>query len=181
MTEQTPKTFDLAGFISGATRPQRSVTVYGDGARLAELDRLGELVAAEKSMPQIPEDQRAISDKSPRQQYADLWDEIKANSFEIQIKAHTRDEHNAIVGDRDTSKDKSGDVERDVYFDLVSDAMVPPVPRDQLEQLVAAIGEYQWRKIVVTYTKAFIGSPEPSADFLPRASTRANGDTSSRH
>ena len=181
MSEQTPETFDLAGFISGATRPKRSVTVYGDGDRLAELDRIGELVKAEKSMPQASEGQRAIGEKSPRQQYAELWEQIKANSFEIQIKSHTRDEHNRIVGDREVAKDKTGDVERDVYLDLVADAMVPSVPRAQLEELVAVIGEYQWRKIVVAYTKAFIGAPEPSADFLPRASTQAGGDSSSRH
>ena len=66
-TADTPKTFDLAGFISGATRPTRLVTVYGDGARMAELDRLAEQIEAEK-YSQIPEDQQSMGDKPLRVQ-----------------------------------------------------------------------------------------------------------------
>ena len=178
MTE-TPKTFDLAGFISGATRPTRAVTVYGDGARLVELDRLAEQIAAEKHS-QVPEDQQSMGDKPLRVQYAELWAEIQENALEVEVKGHTTDETRAIIGDRDPAKDKTGVLADEINTELIADAMVPSQSVEDVRALRNVIGEHQWKKIIVAYTKACAGAVGPDADFLPRASTRDNGRRSSQ-
>ena len=91
MTE-TPETFDLDAWLSGASRPQRSVRIYQRGDMLAELDELGrEIELAEAA----DDAERSLTDASPaalRQKYAELSEQFAASCLDVRVQGHDVDE-----------------------------------------------------------------------------------------
>lgn len=164
MTE-TPETFDLDAWLSGLSRPQRSVRIFQRGDLLAELQELGrEIELAEAA----GDAERSLNDASPavlRQKYADLSEQFAASGRDFRFQGHDVDERKAIMGDR-IEADRS-EIGRDLLFDaLVS----PQMTRDQFNVLLKGIGPAQIDDLVGAYQLACSDIPEPSADFLPQSS-----------
>lgn len=178
--ENTPQGFDLAGFISRATRPKDVARVYGDGDAVGEMRRLGRLIEQEQYLPEAVREQRGVGQKSLRAQYAELWEKIQASSVDIWLQGHTLAETHEIMGDRkiDRKSDPDGTLRDQVNMELIADAMVVDDGEATVEQMQAlrnAIGDQQWKEIEHAYTKACASAVEPSADFLPKSSTPADG------
>lgn len=170
---QTPQTYDMDAWLTGASRPTRTCRVYRDGALLAELDRLSQQIK-EAEAAGVDEAERRLSDKDPaadlRARYAELAESFYAGGLDVTVRSCTVAEENKIKAGRENPEDHDA-VNRDlVHASLVSPAM----SREQFDRFVDTIGVYQWRKLVRTYLTASAGDVEPDADFLPRASTPAD-------
>ncbi|MDY6054342.1 hypothetical protein [Micrococcus sp.] len=166
--------FDLDAWLAGATRPTREVVVYRDGHLLAELDALARQIGhlekvgvdAEPSLAEKGEVAKL------RDEYEALAGKYVAGQLVLRVQSGTVEEERKIRGDRDV-KTHAEEIGRDyVYAALVQ----PRMSRDQFDQLVHAIGWHQWSKLQQAYQRASLGDVEPSADFLPRSSTRDAGD-----
>ena len=168
----TPETFDLDAWLSGASRPQRSVRIYQRGDMLAELDELGrEIELAEAA----GDAERSLTDASPaalRQRYAELSEKFAASSMTVRVQSATIEEELEIIGDRDRRTNGPA-----INRDLVYAALIEPkMTREQFDRFVDSIGAYQWGKVVNTYTVACGAKAEPSADFLPQFSTATESE-----
>lgn len=166
MTEQTPEDFDLDAWLSGASRPTRSVQIFQRGDMLATLDELARKIELAEA---VGDEGRSMAQKSPavlRQKYAELSAEFAATALDVRVRASTADEEREIIAGR--GKGQADEVNRD----LVHAALVfPKMTRAQFDVLVDRIGEFQWGRLKDAYTAVTTEEPQPSADFLPLSST----------
>lgn len=163
----TPETFDLDAWLSGASRPQRSVRIFQRGDMLAELDELGREIELAEA---VGDAERSLTDASPttlRQKYAELSEEFAASCLDVRVQGHDQDETKEIMGERFAQSDIPA-VERDLIFDAL---VYPKMTREQYDRFVGAIGPAQFEAIKSAYTSACRALPKPSADFLPQSST----------
>jgi hypothetical protein len=166
MTEQTPQTFDLDAWLSGASRPARSVQIFQRGEMLADLDELGRKIERAEAND-TGEHSLADSPARLRAKYADMLEKFSETSLDVRVHGHDEDETREIMGER-FEKLKQPEVIRDLIFDgLVS----PKMTREQYNTFVSKIGPAQFAEIAGAYNEACRALPKPSADFLPRAST----------
>src|SRR5690606_8044311 len=99
-----------------------------------------------------------------------LAEEFAATALEVRVQSGTAEEERTIIAGR--KKDQADEVNRD----LVHAALVfPKMTREQFGTFVDRIGEYQWARLRSAYQSASTEEPQPSADFLPRASTLDEG------
>jgi hypothetical protein len=163
----TPETFNLDAWLSGASRPTRSVRIYQSGEMLAELDELArEIQDAEAD----DTGERSLSAPSPdklRAKYADLLAKFNEASIDVRVHGHDEDETREIMGER-FEKTKQSEVIKDLIFDAL---VFPKMSREQYDLFASKIGPAQFAEIASAYTAACRAQPKPSADFLPRAST----------
>lgn len=177
-TENTPQGFDLAGFISKATRPTNVVTVYGDGDAIGQMRKLEAEIDQEKYLPKAVREQRPAGKKSLQAQYLELWEKVQESSVGIWLRGHTEEESAEIIGDRKTAMRKVDHVRDEVNLDLIADAMITDgdaATPDMLRQLRSAIGYRQWKEIEHAYSIACHGVVTPDADFLQKLSTQDDG------
>lgn len=172
MSETTPQDFNLDEWLSGASRPTRSVRIFRDGGLLAELDELGRQIEVAEA---IPDDERSLSDESParlRAKYAEMSERFVAGAINVRVHGHDLDESRAIIGDRTAVSEREA-----INKDLVHAGLVfPQMSREQFDVFLSKIGPAQWERLKQTYTAACGAEVKPSADFLPRASTPADGE-----
>ena len=165
MGKTTPQTFDMDAWLSGLSRPQRSVRVYQRGDIMARLDDLAAQIE-HAEMGDIGE--RGLADASPeslRAQYAELAEEMQAASLLVTVQGHDADEKAAIL------KEGEGSTARERGRALVFDALVSPsMSREQFDRFMDGIGPAQQDRVAEAYTRACGEVPEPSADFLPQSS-----------
>lgn len=170
MSETTPEDFDLDAWLSGASRPTRSVEVYQRGELLASLDELARKIELAEA---LGEGERSLSDPSParlRAKYAELSEEFAAGALTVRVQSSTAEEERKIIASRTATK---ADL---INRDLVHAALVfPKMAREQFDVFVDRIGAHQWEKVRNAYQSACTDEPAPSADFLPHASTPDEG------
>lgn len=186
MPKETPKEFDLAGFISRATRPMSACTIYGDGKSLGEMRRLEKLIREEKFSPGTAF-QKPMGGKALRTQYAEAWARVQESGMDVWVKGHTFEETEEMVGHLDRSGDskEAQQMRNTANMILIADAIVTDTDQkftlDDMQALRNIIGERQWKEIEFTYTEACTKAVTPDADFLPHAYTQGDGETSSQH
>jgi hypothetical protein len=164
---ETPETFDLDAWLSGASRPTRSVRIFQKGAMLAELDELGRKIELAEA---VGDEERSLSDESParlRAKYADLSEQFASSALDVRVHGHDVDETRAIMGERFEKTQHEA-----ISKDLVHDALeFPKMSREQFDVFLSKIGPHQWERLKETYTAACRAEVTPSADFLPHAFT----------
>lgn len=169
----TPHEFDMDAWLSGASRPTRSVTIYRDGALLADLDRLAEEIRVMEAADGEEPVEWSMTDPSPatlRHEYAELSERFHAGAVVVRVQSLSAAEQKRIRDGREAS-DMDG-----ISRDLVHAAIVSPaMTREQFAALVDVIGGSQWKKLQAAYLLATSGDVEPSADFLPQSSTLDDG------
>ena len=167
MGKTTPQTFDVDAWLDGLSRPQRSVRVYQRGDLMARLDDLATQIEHADASDST---ERSIADgaspDSLRLQYAELAEQMQAASLAVTVQGHDADEKAAILKEmEDVSNRERGRA-------LVFDALVSPeMTRAQFDRFMDGIGPAQQDRVAEAYSLACAEVPEPSADFLPRAST----------
>lgn len=176
----TPQGFNIAGFISKATRPKDVAIVYSDGDTIGQMRKIARRIDQEKYMPEAVRDQRGAGEKSLRTQYAELWEKVRESEQEIWLQGHSIEETHEISGGPETyAESKKDPALRDsINLKLIAAAMVVDdgeVTVDLLRQLRNTIGEQQWKEIEHAYTQACAAVVTPSADFLPKPSTPDDG------
>lgn len=163
----TPDTFDLDAWISGASRPTRSVRIYQRGDMLAELDELARKIELAES---APDEERSLSSDSParlRAKYAELSEKFASTALDVRVQGHDVDETREIMGERFEKTQAEA-----VNKDLVHAGLVfPEMTREQFATFLKKIGPAQWERLKSTYSSACRDLPKPSADFLPQLST----------
>ena len=167
MSEQTPQTFNLDEWLSGASRPTRSVQIFQRGDMLAELDELGRKIERAEA---ADDGQRAVSEKGPlalRYEYAKKLEEFSATSIDVRVHGHDVDETRDIMAERYEKSDVPA-INRDLVFDAL---VFPEMTREQYDLFVDKIGPAQFENIKGAYTAACNAEVKPSADFLPPVST----------
>lgn len=166
MSEATPEDFDLDAWLSGASRPTRSVQIYQRGDMLATLDELARKIELAEA---VGDEERSLTDPSParlRATYAQLSEDFAESALNVRIHAHSEDERKEIIAGR-----KRGDMAA-IYRDLVHAALTFPVmPREKFDAFLEKIGP-GWDKLKAAYDELCAGYDQPSADFLPHASTQ---------
>lgn len=174
MTEVTPQDFDFDAWLEGAERPERSVTVYQKAGLVADLDALEEQI----HNAEADEDyERALTEagevRKLRAKYAAIAEKFKASALTVRIQGRTREEREALnEANKDLNAKQLGAV-------IIADAMAyPKVTAKQVEKLNAVLGDAQFGRILAAYNRANNEFPAVSADFLPKPSTRGDGDES---
>lgn len=171
-----PAAFDLDAWIEGASRPERTVTLYRDGHLLAELD---DLEARIKTAKAVPADERGITDDSP-QALQEQWDGVAerfaASALQVRVRAITNAEYaEAHKAGRKAAGGK--DDPEMIGLHVVAAAVVsPPMTVEQVSRLRDRIGEAQIGLLAVAADELRRkGLPKVSAPFSRASSTSRDG------
>lgn len=174
----TPQDFDLAAWLEGADRPERSVTVYQKAGLIADLDRLAaqiENAEADERTEMVYE--RSIGEESEVQrltrEYARIAKQFHESALVVRVRSISEDEQAEL-------REKNPDLDRRALGKLVlSEALVSPkATPDQVGKLERILGDAQFALIVNAWQQACRAVPAVSADFLPKRSTPADGGES---
>lgn len=190
----TPETFDIDGWLTGASLPQRSVTIYQRPDLVADLQDLARRVAILESV----QDAEATAAGSPEadelkalqaEQLAKLL-EFKAGKLTLWVRALDTEELKAIEAATPRITKDDGTEEPDwaangraqIARSIVAAAGPDDVKRDvtftvdQLRVLEARIGQAQFAQITGAKNAAQLQVPTLDADFLPKRSA-SSGET----
>ena len=168
---ETPKDFDLDAWLDGADRPQRSVTVYQKAGLIADLDALAERIEHAEAEEEVDGPSMGGGASSLRAEYAQLAQQFHDSALVIRVQGHSEDEKDEIkAANADMNAADQGRV-------ILADAMVSPrFTVEQVKKLERVIGPAQFNAVLGAYYKASREAPVVSADFLPKSSTRGDGD-----
>lgn len=177
----TPAEFDFDAWLSGASRPTRSVNVYQRGDLLAEADALAAKIEAAE-LVERGDQESSIADHSDadamREQYAELAEEYYESALTLKFRALDRDEWAEVLRAAVQDDEVSTDDHRELSLRTIAAALVsPPLSVDQLRSLRDVAGDVQFDRVVEKYNELKSGSVEPSADFLPKPSIAAEDES----
>jgi len=166
----TPQDFDFDSWLDGADKPQRSVTVYQKAGLIADLDVLAEKISNAESEDEVDGPPMGGGVGRLRAEYAKLAQQFHDSALTIRVQGLDEDEKLAI-------RDKTGTEGRELTYAILSEALVSPkATPDQVAKLKVRIGEAQFAGILAAFHQANNAIPAVSADFLPKSSTREDGD-----
>lgn len=168
----TPQDFDLDAWLDGADRLQHSVTVYQKAGLIAELDSLATQIehaeASEELEPSLAETGEA---RRLRARYAEVAEKFHESRLELSVRGHYDYEKIEL---RAANPDAS---DADLGHIILAEAIVSPkFTAAQVKKFEKVIGPGQFDLITETYRRASNEVPVVSADFLPKPSTRDDGD-----
>ena len=150
-----PEDFDVEAWLSGATLPERSVVVYGDGAGYAELQ---ELLERYEQAEDAADDEESLADVGKRgefrQQYEALRERVEKSRRAFRVRAVTGKQSKELrehLGDDAT--------EFEVGVALVAAACVKPkLTQQQAERMADAIGIGQMTLLINAANEATFAS-----------------------
>lgn len=178
-TDLSPADFDLDEWIDGATRPERSVTIYRDGHLLAELDDLERRI---KSAKAVPVEDRGITDDGAESLQA-LWDEtaerFAASALTVRLRAITNEEYAAAHKSARKACDGKDDPEIIGLYVVAASVVSPAMTPVQVSRLRDKVGEAQIGLLAITaHELRTKGLPKVTAPFSRPSSTSRDGDMS---
>lgn len=169
MTEFDPATFDLDAWISGASRPERTVTVYRDGHLLAELDEIDAQIKAAKAV--APEN-LGITEVPPSESLERQWEDVAArfvtSALPVRVRALTQAEYRAAhkAGVKACGGEAKADPDVIGLHVVAAASVAPKMSPAQAAALRDAIGEPQMGLIAQAVTDLRTkGLPKVSATF----------------
>lgn len=181
----TPAEFDFDAWLSGASRPTRSVKMYQRGDLLAERDELvrqielAEQLSGGEVVEESLTDTHTFSDSEPlRERYAELLEEFHNSALEVRVTSLDRDERNAVLTEAIEAGVARTDEREFTLWLLAAGIQSPRVNVDQLRAMRAKVGDSQFDLVVEAYNELQSGEIEPSADFLPKRSSRSEPEES---
>jgi hypothetical protein len=142
--------FDVDEWLESAAPPRRSVTIYGRGDLLAELEE----------MAQMPEERAGVLGGSPRQRrFHALREQVEASRRVLHVRA-LEEEERAEIAAKHTKPSSDGEGELDGFaYETEAYALAlvrPQMTIDQVAKMRHAIGDAQWREIGTAITKASV-------------------------
>jgi len=168
MSTSAPQDFDFDAWLDGADRPQRSVTVYQKAGLIADLDALAVRIEHADGEDEVDGPSMAGGAQKLRAEYARLAEQFHNSALTIRVKGHDDDEKRVFVKDNP---------EGGVVYEVLADAFLEPkVTPAQVKRLEKTIGQAQFALVLAAYHQASTEVPVVSADFLPKSSTRGDGD-----
>jgi len=167
---KTPQDFDFDAWLDGADRPQRSVTVYQKAGLIADLDALAVRIEHADDEDEVDGPSMAGGAQKLRAEYAKLAQQFHESALTIRVKGHDDDEKREFAEKHKGNAQSLGSV-------VLADAFLEPnVTPEQVEKLEKVLGQAQFKLITAAYMSACNEVPVVSADFLPKSSTRGDGD-----
>lgn len=168
----TPQDFDLDAWLEDADRLQHSVTVYQKAGLIAELDALATQIehaeAEEEAEPSLSEVGEA---RRLRGKYAEIAQKFHESGLSLSIRGHYDFEKIEFRAANE------GVTDAELGHIILADAITSPkFTPAQVKKLEKVLGPGQFDLITETYRRASNGVPVVSADFLPKSSTREDGD-----
>lgn len=168
---KTPQDFDFDAWLDGADRPQRSVTVYQKAGLIADLDALAVRIEHADGEDEVDGPSMAGGAQKLRAEYAKLAEQFHNSALTIRVQGLDEDERLAI---QKANPELEG---RPLTYKILAEALVSPKATPaQVEKLKGRIGEAQFVGILAAFHQANNEVPAVSADFLPKSSTRGDGD-----
>lgn len=142
-------TFDVDAWLEQAQPPQRSVTVYGRGDLVAELQDL------HAQDPGLPGDAR-LGGSPVTAQILDLQDRIEASALVVHVRGVLDHENRALI-DQHTTGDGTGrslDVPAYEHHLLAAVVVQPQLTPEQASRLRERIGQAQWDALFAAMSAA---------------------------
>jgi hypothetical protein len=169
----TPQDFDFDAWLDGAERPERSVTVYQKAGLIADLDALAERITNAEQDEDVDGPSMGGGVGKLRAEYAKLAQQFHESGLTVRVRAmDDHEKRNLRVANPDMTPTEFG-------FLVLSKAIVSPtVSAAQVKRLADVLGEVQFGFILTKFHQACVDAPEVSADFLPKPSTRGDGEES---
>ena len=137
--------FNLDDWIEGASLPETSVTVVGDGKLKAEFEELDEQLKRAQS---TYDDDRLVDPSAEvAERMRDVSQRMKASERTFRFRALTRAEGKAVSAE--TPKDDSGEPDADLLAAawLAASSVSPKMTADQAVRIRARIGEGQFNAL----------------------------------
>lgn len=144
-TEEAVDGFDFGAWLSGAKKPERSVTVYGRADLVAELEELEEQLQAARNNP--VHDDRLASTGTPQaiaSKIARLQEQMRDSAHTFRFRALDQATVRGIYAAAPQNEDGEYDADH-VQAEWVAAACVAPaITPEQARQLQGAIGAGQF-------------------------------------
>jgi len=167
---KTPQDFDFDAWLDGADRPQRSVVVYQKAGLIADLDALAVRIEHADGEDEVDGPSMVGGAQKLRAEYAKLAEQFHNSALTIRVKGHDDDEKRVFADEHKGDAQSLGSL-------VLADAIIEPkVTPAQVEKLEKVLGQAQFRLITAAYLSACNEVPVVSADFLPKSSTRGDGE-----
>lgn len=172
MTKIDPEEFDLAGWVKGIKRPERSVTIYQRPDIIAELDdlerkiKIARITANDEEAPVGA--RRSL--RSMEADYQRLAEEFANSALTLRLRFLSDDDKRAIA-----KKAKAGDVSDLGYRIWAATIVSPKMTTAQAKALLGGLDEKQFATVDARFKSLYEDEPSVSADFLPKSSGQGNG------
>lgn len=167
---KTPQDFDFDAWLDGVDRPQRSVVVYQKAGLIADLDALAVRIEHADGEDEVDGPSMAGGAQKLRTEYAKLAQQFHDSALTIRVKGHDDDEK------REFAEAHKGDAQSLGSVVLADAFLEPKITPEQVGKLEKVLGQAQFKLITAAYMSACNEVPVVSADFLPKPSTRDDGE-----
>jgi hypothetical protein len=153
--EPEPEDFDVEAWLDNSSRPERSVTVYGDGKGYAELQELQERYEALDDQAEGDESLGAVGAREQfRTEYDTIRQRVEASKRSFRVRAVTEDKMKAI-------RDRMGEdaTEHEVGMAVLAAGCVrPKLTEAQAKRLSDRIGIGQVTLLIMAANEASFAS-----------------------
>lgn len=165
-----PEEFDIEEWLSGASLPARTVTVYRDAGLRAEFDQLEQrflLLQSQINTDDNRDDSLGVTQVESQafdvaRQLQELLARLESSALKVKVRALTHDEDSKIV----ESKVKG---DKAAYERLAVAVTYPKLSPSQWAQMRNAIGEVQFAEICEALSElaGFTSGGQVMPDFSP--------------
>lgn len=174
-----PAEFDIEEWLSGASLPARTVTIYQNAGLRAEYDALEQKFLLAQSQLNFDDDKAqdvSLAVSAPEAALFDLakkmqqmLSELEKSALRVKVRAITRDEELKVQED---TKKRKLDGDHAGYERLSIAAIHPPLNPEGWKRMRQAIGEVQYADIATAVSElaGFVTGGQVMPDFSPNLS-----------
>jgi hypothetical protein len=183
MTELTPATFDVEGWLTDAALPEESATVYKRPDVVSELSDLKRRISIESRANDVEQSAASKSSRALEKEYGTLLRTFSDSALTVYVRALSPDELKDLraAHDERTKGMDSKAANAEFGFDLLAAAIthVKPAGGERLpaqftpakvKAMEEAIGSTQMTSVLAARQQAQNALPTVDADFLRKPS-----------
>jgi hypothetical protein len=177
--EETPADFDVDAWLTGATLPERTVTIYGDGKGYADLqEAIADFDRARADEANVAEEDAGLNDGAATRRLAErveqLRDQIEASKRTFRFRAIVSTESEEI------GKAHKGDDDAITYATIAKQSVRPKLTPEQVKAMRGKIGEGQFQKLMTAAAEASYGRQVEVPFSLAASALLATRESSSK-